>query len=185
MLKKIIEFLLKLFSKPQSIPQEQKPRLKTSVNCIEVIKYFEGVRLEAYRDVAGVWTIGFGDTGPGVAQGLRITIEEAEERLRNRLAYEFEPGVIKLLQVEVTQGQLDALVSFAYNLGVGALAKSTMLKFINAHQFNMAANEFGRWINAGGKPYLGLKRRRVAEKALFEGMGWERALELAKGVDRL
>lgn len=185
MLKRLIELLLKLFSKPQSTQQEKKPRLKTSVNCLEIIKYFEGVRLEAYKDVAGVWTIGYGDTGPGVVQGLKITMSEAEERLMNRLAYEFEPGVIKALDVEVTQGQLDALVSFAYNLGVSAFAGSTLCKLINLGNFIDAAGQFGRWINAGGKPYLGLKRRRAAEKALFEGKDWQKALEIAQSIERL
>lgn len=184
MWKIILEFLAKLFTKKKN-PElaEEVKRLKTSVNCIGLIKHYEGVRLQAYKCPADVWTIGYGDTGPDVVAGLRITLAEAEERLINRLAYEFEPGVIKLLEIEVTQGQLDALVSFAFNLGLGALKGSTLLKYVNASQFDRAADEFQRWKHAGGKVLKGLQRRRHAESLIFRGANdYQTAIQKAEAM---
>lgn len=137
--------------------------MKISERGLQLIKHFEGLRLEAYRCPADVPTIGYGHT-LGVKMGDRITQDQAEELLRKDLAI-FERGVNKAVTALITQGQYDALVSFAYNLGLGALQGSTLLRKLNAGED--ASGEFGRWVHAGGKRLDGLVRRREAERALF------------------
>lgn len=133
---------------------------------IPIVKEFEGCRLKAYQDVTGKWTIGYGDT-QNVAKGLVITQEEADERLANRYA-EIEGYVRALVKVPVTDNQLGALVSFAYNLGPGNLAGSTLLKLLNTGTSKAkVALEFPKWNKAGGKVVSGLVRRRAAEQELF------------------
>lgn len=138
----------------------------TNLRGIDLIKQFEGLRLTAYQDVVGVWTIGYGHTGPDVTPGLAITQQRAEQLLINDLA-QFERGVNDLVTVQINQNQFDALVSFAYNLGVGALQKSTLLRLLNAGSYKPAADEFPRWNRAGGNVVAGLTRRRYAERQLF------------------
>jgi lysozyme len=141
--------------------------MKTSDAGVALIRDCEGCRLAAYRDAVGVWTIGYGDTQE-VTPGLTITREEAERRLSARLA-EVEAAVAALVRVALTQGQFDALVSFAYNLGAGALARSTLLARLNDGDTAGAAAEFGRWVHAGAEVLPGLVTRRARERALFEG----------------
>ena len=93
---------------------------------LDLIKSFEGLRLEAYTDAVGVWTIGYGTTR-GVTAGMTISREDAEELLREDVGW-FEQAVLRLLPIELTQGEFDALVSFTYNLGAGALEESTLRK---------------------------------------------------------
>lgn len=140
--------------------------MQVSQACIDLVKQFEGCRLDAYADVVGVWTIGFGHTG-GVCEGRSCTQEQADAWLADDLQRASQ-GVLALVRVPLTQGQLDAMTSFAFNLGVGALAKSTLLKDVNMGIFDVAANEFPKWSNAGGKVVPGLLRRRLAEQALFK-----------------
>ncbi|MGE4264247.1 MAG: lysozyme [Desulfovibrio sp.] len=145
---------------------------RTNAHGRQLIKLAEGLRLRAYRCPAGKWTIGYGDTGPNVRPGLTITEAEAEERLARRLAEEFEPGVEQLLTVEVTGNQFSALVSFAYNTGLQALAESTLLRKLNAGDYAGAAAEFPRWNkkrDEAGRmvPVPGLTTRRAAERELF------------------
>ncbi len=118
----------------------------------QIIKSCESLRLRAYLCPRGKWTIGWGDTGPDVRPGLTITEEEAEARFDRRLATEFEPGVERLLDVEVTGNQFSALVSFAYNCGLGedGLGGSTLLRKLNAGDLDGAAREFPRWNRSGG-----------------------------------
>ena len=116
------------------------------------------------------WTIGWGDTGPDVVPGLAITQEGADARFMERLAREFEPGVSAAIRDGATQSQFDALVSFAYNLGVFSLRDSTLLRLHNAGMYGQAAAEFGKWVKAGGKVMKGLQRRRHAEQAVYQGM---------------
>lgn len=175
----LIKRLLQLFKRAD--PVKPPIKLHVSENCIELIKYFEGCKLKAYRDVTGVLTIGYGDT-KNVTANMVITQEQAEYRLISRIEQEFEPGVLANLRVSVTQGELDALISFAYNLGVGALAKSTLLKYVNENKPLDAAREFPRWVNAGGQALLGLKRRRVAEQAVFLGDDYKTAIAKAEAV---
>ena len=135
-----------------------------------LIKQFEGLRLTAYQDSVGVWTIGYGWTQPvdgkPIRPGMTIKEETAERLLRTGLVG-YESDVSKLVKVKLTQGQFDALVSFAYNLGARALSTSTLLQKLNAGDYAGAADEFPRWNKAGGKVLPGLMRRREAERALF------------------
>jgi lysozyme len=146
--------------------------VKTSSNGITVMHHFESCALEAYPDPGtggDPWTIGWGDTGPDVQEGLCINQAEADRRFNARLADEFEPGVEAMLEQEPTQGQFDALVCFAYNCGLAALRGSTLLRLFNVGDFDGAAEPFRVWVRSGGKVMLGLRRRRAAEKALFLG----------------
>lgn len=140
---------------------------RTNPAGLQLIKDAESLRLQAYRCPAGKWTIGYGDTGPDVVPGLVITAEEAEVRLARRLAEEFESGVEQLLAVEVTGNQFSALVSFAYNVGLQALAESALLTKLNAGDVDGAAEEFGRWTRSKGRVLAGLVARRAAERELF------------------
>lgn len=139
--------------------------MNISETGIQLIKKFEGCSLKAYKCPAGIWTIGYGHTS-GVKEGQTITKKEAEAYLKQDLTT-FETLVSNLVTVAINQNQFDALVSFCYNLGPGNLRSSTLLKRINAGDFNGAAEEFDRWIYAGGKKLSGLVKRRAAEKALF------------------
>ena len=140
--------------------------MEASVILIEKLKAFEGLRLEAYRDEAGVLTIGYGHTGPDISEGDRITEYWARELLRDDLGA-VEAGV-RRLHVARTQGQFDALVSFAFNLGIDRLAGSTLLKVIRAGgSRSEIRREFRRWVFAGGKPLKGLERRREWEVRRF------------------
>lgn len=141
--------------------------MRTSQNGINLIKSFEGCRLTAYQDQVGVLTIGYGHTGKDVSPNETITEEEAEQLLVNDLV-RFETGVSSLLQVAVTQNEFDALVCFSYNLGLGSLHSSTLLRKLNAGDIDGAAAEFVKWDRAGGVEVAGLLRRRQAEAALFQ-----------------
>jgi lysozyme len=133
---------------------------------IALIKSFESCRLEAYKDVVGIWTIGYGATGPDITQGLVWTQDECDNRLKKDLCKTSE-GVTALLKTAVNQNQFDALCSFAYNLGLGALSGSTLLRCINKHNSAAAPSQFLLWNHAGGKVVDGLTRRRQAEADLF------------------
>jgi lysozyme len=146
--------------------------MRTSPAGRAFIGRHEGLRLTAYRDAAGVWTIGYGHTaaaGPPVpAAGMSVTAAEADAILGRDLA-RFEAAVTRLVTVPLSPQQFDALVSFAFNVGEGALARSTLLKKLNAGDVRGAAAEFGRWNKAGGRVLTGLTRRRAEERAMFEG----------------
>jgi len=140
--------------------------MEPSQACIDLVKEFEGCKLDAYQDVVGVWTIGYGHI-EGVNQGDTISQQEADIMLMSDLHDKAE-AVSKLIHYDVTQNQFDALVSFAYNLGVGNLASSTLLKMINAGSADAAADQFLRWDKAGGVEVAGLERRRKAEMDLYQ-----------------
>lgn len=144
--------------------------MRASENGINLIKQFEGCRLAAYQDSVGVWTIGYGWTqsvdGNPVAKGMAITQQKADDLLKQGVV-QYENGVNSLVKVQLNQNQFDALVDFAYNLGVNALRGSTLLKKLNTGDYAGAANEFTKWNKAGGKELAGLMRRREAEKSLF------------------
>ncbi|AIL60948.1 lysozyme [Pseudomonas alkylphenolica] len=139
--------------------------MRTSQRGLSLIKSFEGLRLLAYRDAVGVWTIGYGATR-GVKPGMSVTKEQAERMLLNDVQ-RFEPEVERLVQVPLTGNQWDALVSFTYNLGAGNLESSTLLRLLNRGDYAGAAEQFPRWNKAGGKVLPGLVRRREAERVLF------------------
>lgn len=136
-----------------------------SNNGIDLIKQFEGCKLTAYKCPAGVWTIGYGYT-KNVKPDMKITSSKATELLIDDLKT-YESYVNKYVKVKLNQNQFDALVSFTYNCGGGALKSSTLLKKLNKGDYTGAANELLRWNKASGKVLAGLTRRRKAEKALF------------------
>lgn len=140
--------------------------MKTSQNGINLIKQFEGCRLTAYKCPAGRWTIGYGHTS-GVKAGQKITRKQAEQFLKSDLK-QFEKGVEKVVKVSLNQNQFDALISFSYNCGLGALQNSTLLKKLNKKDYKGASAEFPRWNKVNGRILEGLKRRRKAERALFD-----------------
>ncbi len=134
----------------------------------ELIGRNEGDKLAAYRDSVGVWTIGKGDTGPDVVEGLTITQDESDTRFANRLAREFEPAVSKAIgDAPTTQGQFDAMVSLSYNIGTGGFAKSSVCRLHKAGDYEGAANAFALWNKAGGRVLAGLTRRRQEEADLY------------------
>lgn len=148
--------------------------MKISQQGIDMIKHFEGLVLTAYQCQAGVWTIGYGHTAR-VKKGDAITAEQAEKFLKKDLA-NFEEGVNHLLserKIKLLQHQYDMLVSFAFNLGVGALKSSTLLKKLKTGDISGAAAEFPRWVYATNpknglkEPNEDLKYRREAEKDIF------------------
>ncbi|WP_062936204.1 lysozyme [Enterobacter bugandensis] len=144
--------------------------MQTSDKGIALIKQFEGCKLTAYQDSVGAWTIGYGWTQPvdgkPIRAGMTIKQETAERLLKTGLV-SYESDVSRLVKVDLTQGQFDALVSFTYNLGARSLSTSTLLRKLNASDYAGAADEFLCWNKAGGKVLNGLARRREAERALF------------------
>ena len=139
--------------------------MKTSPAGIALIERFEGLRLQAYQDGNGVWTIGYGHTS-GVVAGQFETQAEAEADLCADLETA-EAAVTRLVAVPLTQAQFDALVSFTYNEGQGRLKNSTLLKLLNAGSYALAAAAFGSWDIIAGQHSDGLAARRLAEVALF------------------
>ena len=133
---------------------------------LELTKSFEGLRLNAYQDSAGVWTIGYGHTGAEVRAGLRITSEEADALLREDIASAVA-CVNQALRVPVNQHQFDAVVDFCFNAGSGNFLGSTLLRAVNAGDFPAAVAQFGLWVHAAGAVVPGLVRRRAAEAKLF------------------
>ena len=138
---------------------------------IEHLKQSEGLRLKAYQDTGGVWTIGYGHTsaagGMKVYPGLTITRAQAEQLLKDDLARMTYPVIKRLVKVDLTQGQFDALCSFIYNLGEGQVSKSTLLRKLNAGDYRGASGQFGRWVYDNGKKLGGLVTRREKERELF------------------
>lgn len=144
--------------------------MKIGNDGLKLIKEFEGCRLTAYVCPAGVLTIGYGSTGPHVTQGKTITQQEADELLLKDLS-RFEDAVNSYVKVPLTQSMFDALVSFAFNCGNGALQESTLLRLLNQRDYTGAAAQFDRWVKGPNGPLPGLVRRRDAEEALFRKDG--------------
>jgi lysozyme len=138
---------------------------------LALTRSFEGLRLEAYQDSAGIWTVGYGHTGPEVHGGQRITEIQAEALLRSDLSSAVR-AVQKAVLVNLAQHQFDALVDFCFNVGRGNFFGSSLLRYVNQGEFDNAAVQFGLWVHAGGKVIPGLVRRRAAEAALFSGHGF-------------
>ena len=146
--------------------------MKKTINEIglKLIAQFEGCYLQAYLCPANVWTIGIGTTvypnGVKVKKGDKCTLEQALEYLQHDLK-SFEKTVNESVKVPLSQNQFDALVSLTYNIGQTAFSNSTLLKKLNAKDYQGAADQFPRWNKAKGKVLNGLTRRRAAERALF------------------
>lgn len=157
--------------------------LQPSQDCFNLIKESEGLErklssgdLRAYADPVDVWTIGYGsifhiDKNRPVQKGDVITIATAEQWLQIEVK-EKATAVVDLCQADLTQGMFDALISFAFNFGTTALAKSTLLRKLNAKDYEGAAREFDRWIHGDGKVLPGLVIRRNKEEALFRKDGF-------------
>ena len=145
--------------------------MNLSQNGLNMIKGFEGFRSNPYLDSAGIATIGYGTIlyPNGVSVTMNdpaITQAEAEQYLLYEINHKTS-SINNLITVEINQNQFDALVSFAYNLGVHALGGSTLLRLLNQGDYDAAANEFPKWDRAGGHVVDGLVKRRLAEQQLF------------------
>ncbi len=149
--------------------------MKVRINdaTLALIMHFEGCRLRAYQDVAGVWTIGYGHTSragpPQVRSGMCITKAQAEEILRNdveRVAHRVAQ-VLGADAESLTPNQFGALVSFAYNVGIGNLKRSSVLKAVREGRHEDVPRLLLRWTKAGGRRLRGLVRRRRAEGNLW------------------
>ena len=139
--------------------------MKASVYAYELIKQFEGLRLEAYLCPAGIWTIGYGHTS-GVSPNSFITIQEADEYLHRDVAT-IEMQLNKL-NLSLRQCQWDAIVSFVFNVGIGNFKSSTLLAKIRINpDDNSIIDEFLRWVYANGKVMRGLQKRRLTEMKLY------------------
>lgn len=141
--------------------------LTYSGDGLALTEQFEGCRLSAYQDQAGVWTIGYGHTGPDVVPGMTITSDQAQSLLMGDISGA-AACVNRVVNVPLAQPEFDALVDFVFNLGPGAFEGSTMLRLLNSGDFTAAAAEFQKWDHAGGKVVAGLLRRREAEEAMFD-----------------
>lgn len=145
--------------------------MQISYNGIESLKQLEGFESKAYKDTGGVWTIGYGTTvwlDRPVGPGMVITEKEAELALQHDLAWA-QTAVNQLVRVPLKQNEFDALVSFVYNVGELAFAKSTMLRLLNQQRKKEASAQFQRWVYDNGKIVKGLVNRRIQERRMFEG----------------
>ena len=146
--------------------------ISNRVSAEKIIAQFEGLRLKAYQDTGGVWTIGYGttknpDTGQKIKSGDTITKAKALDWLKKDTAA-FRAGVQKLVKVPVNDNQLAALTSLAYNIGLTALSRSTLLRYLNTGvSKDQIAAQFLRWNRAGGQIVRGLTIRRKLESDLF------------------
>ncbi|PHM46020.1 lysozyme [Xenorhabdus mauleonii] len=142
--------------------------MEISENGIIKLKSYEGLRLKAYPDPATgaePWTIGYGHTR-GVKPGQVITAQQAEAFLREDLAPVYS-AIQRLVKVPLTQGQFDALCSFIFNLGINNFSHSTLLKKLNASDYQGAAEEFLKWDRADGRELSDLRSRRASERQTF------------------
>lgn len=143
---------------------------RTSEKGIKRLKQLEGEQLKAYRDSAGIWTIGVGHTGREVHEGMTITREQSDVLLRTDL-HEAEAAVNRLVKVQITDYQFDALVIFVFNIGTHAFANSTLLRKLNAGDYNAVPAELMKWnkITVNGRKVVshGLTNRRAAEVGLW------------------
>jgi len=146
--------------------------LTLSREGLRLIARWEGYRPHWYKDSAGVWTIGYGTTEavPGVSrESLSGPVSKSDALVLLRRGAEGASRCIRdSVDTELDQPEFDALVSFTYNVGCAALRRSTLLKQLNAGRLEKAANQFERWVYAGGQLLDGLKKRRRAERLLFE-----------------
>jgi lysozyme len=135
----------------------------------KLLKAFEGCKLLPYQDGGGVWTVGYGSTND-VHPGEAITQAEAESRLAEEV-HIAENCVNAHVDCPLTQAEFDALICFVFNVGCTAFGKSTLVKLLNEGRYEAAAEEFPKWCHDNGKVIEGLRRRRLAEKELFESAG--------------
>lgn len=151
--------------------------MNPSADCAKLIQRFEGCArkrsdgsFDAYPDPGtggDPWTIGWGSTGADIKKGVVWTQKQCDDRFEEHLE-EFAAGVSKAIgNAKTNQNQFDAMVSFAYNVGIANLSSSTLLRKHKAGDYAGAAQEFGRWNKAAGKVLAGLTKRRAAEAAMY------------------
>lgn len=133
---------------------------------IDLVKQFEGCQLNAYRDIRGIWTIGYGHTGKDVQPGDYWSQEQADLNLADTLQH-VAAAILPRINIEANDYEFSACVCLAYNIGVHAFLSSTLGTLMREGRFRDAANEFPKWDRAAGQEVPGLLRRRMAEKALF------------------
>ena len=137
---------------------------------VDLLTHFEGLRLEAYQDSVGVWTIGYGHT-KGVTPSMKITESQANNLLKTELI-EYQNYINEMVNISLDQCQFDALVCWVYNLGPTNLKNSTLLTLLNQGVKFQIPEQIRRWNRAGGKVLKGLVRRREAEALMFAGRDW-------------
>ncbi|MCP4001683.1 MAG: lysozyme [Gammaproteobacteria bacterium] len=155
------DWIVKFRSGPEPDPE---PISVINQAGVDLIKRWEGLRLDAYICPAGVWTVGYGSTGEHVYPGQTVTEQEAERLLRQDL-WRFEDSVSKSVKVELNDNEYAALCSFAFNVGCGAFESSTLLRRLNAGEpkERVFSEELPRWSKANGQTLQGLLNRRNAE----------------------
>jgi lysozyme len=136
-------------------------------HAVALIRRWESCRLSAYLCPAGVWTIGWGSTGPGIASGAKWSQSQADERLAHDVK-RFMDGVRSVVKVELSDNELGALTSLAYNIGAEAFRRSTLLTLLNRGDKKGAARQFDLWNKAKGRVLTGLVARRANEREVFE-----------------
>lgn len=143
---------------------------KINQHGLNTIKQWEGLKTDAYQDIAGVWTIGYGHTAaagePVPVEGMSITIEEAEALLRHDLT-QYEQAVQQNVKVPLNDNQFAALVSFTYNVGISAFKSSTLLRKLNQGNYEAVPAELMKWVYSNGRKVQGLVNRRAAEAGLW------------------
>lgn len=136
--------------------------------AIEIIKQFEGCKLKAYKDTGGVWTIGYGSTGPDIKENVEWTQLQADYRFEKHFSA-MAVEIQGLLKISTTEGQICALCSLVYNIGINAFKTSTLLRLMNENKSDpkTIADQFLRWNKDNGKVVQGLTNRRKLERELF------------------
>lgn len=140
--------------------------MRASQNAVDLIKQFESCRLQAYEDVGGVWTVGWGTTGPGIHEGTTVSQGVADAMLKSDVA-QVSDALSRMIGISCNQNQFDSCVSLAYNIGITAFKNSTLLKLLLKGEKEAAGQEFLRWDKVKGQPNAGLASRRAKELALF------------------
>jgi lysozyme len=163
----IINPVTQIFIKTPTITTQENPMIRpTPLQAIVIIKKFEGLRLRAYPDSDGIWTIGFGEIA-GVKEGDVITEEQADDYLREYLQG-IGTKILKIVRCPLNNNQYSALLSFVYNCGLGAFESSTLLKLINTKETAQLTQEFVKWDkDEKGTVLPGLYARRMAEASLY------------------
>jgi lysozyme len=166
--KPVVEEVKPVVEEVKPVVEEVKPGRDISVG-IELIKKWEGLRLTTYKCSAGVDTIGWGSTGPHVKPKMTITLKEAEDLLKKDIK-RFTDALDKM-NLPLNDNQYSAVLSFCFNLGIGAFNSSTLKKLILAKDYKGAAEQFLRWdkarVNGELKVLAGLTKRRKEERELF------------------
>jgi len=135
------------------------------MSAIDLAKQFEGCKLDAYQDLAGVWTIGYGHTGKDVHEGLTWTQQQADDALLHDV--NAARALLEMYSPNLANGALDALTDFVFNLGIGNYRSSALCKCVNEQNWEQARIELLKWDHSGSVVIPGLKRRREAEAALI------------------